>query len=43
MNEKSEAPIIQHVVWTPDRAMHFTIAQSYHRLIGQWCDGAMVG
>ena len=28
-------------LWNPDRAMHFTIAPSYHRLVGQWCDGAM--
>ena len=29
-------------LWNPDRAMHFTIAPSYHRLVGRWCDGAMV-
>ena len=28
-------------IWNPDRAMHFTIAPSYHRLVGRWCDGAM--
>ena len=28
-------------VWNPDMAMHFTIAPSYHRLVGRWCDGAM--
>ena len=34
-------PIVQQNLWNPDRAMHFTIAPSYHRLVGQWCDGAM--
>ena len=29
-------------LWNPDRAMHFTIAPSYHRLVGRWCDGAKV-
>ena len=27
-----------HLLWNPDRALHFTIAPSYHRLVGRWRD-----